>query len=100
MSEPSAKHMNGLNRVIHEPVRLAILKVLSTAKEADFNFLLATLGLTKGNLATHINTLEAAAYIEVSKEFVGKMPHTTYRITRLGRQEFEKHWKHLLEFAP
>ena len=47
MSEPSAKHMNGLNRVIHEPVRLAILKVLSTAKEADFNFLLATLGLTK-----------------------------------------------------
>lgn len=100
MSEPSAKHVNGLNRVIHEPVRLAILKVLSTAKEADFTFLLTTLGLTKGNLATHVNSLEAASYIEVSKELVGKMPRTTYKITKLGRQEFEKHWKHLMEFAP
>jgi DNA-binding transcriptional ArsR family regulator len=100
MSEPTAEHMNGLNRVIHEPVRLAILKVLETAREVDFSFLLGTLGLTKGNLATHINTLEAAGYVAVSKEFVGKIPRTTYRLTRLGRQEFEKHWKHLIKFAP
>ena len=100
MSEPNAKHMNGLNRVVHEPARLAILKILSTAKEADFTFLLTVLGLTKGNLATHVNSLEAAGYIEISKEFVGKMPHTTYKITKLGRREFQKHWKHLLEFAP
>ena len=100
MSRPNADDMNGLNRVVHEPARLAILKILSGAEEANFSFLLNVLGLTKGNLATHANSLEAAGYIEISKEFIGKMPHTTYRITKLGRREFEKHWRHLMKLAP
>jgi DNA-binding transcriptional ArsR family regulator len=100
MSEPNAKHMNGLSRVVHEPARLAILKVLSAAEEADFTFLLIVLGLTKGDLARHVNALEAARHIEIFKEFVGNMPHTTYRVTKLGRREFEKHWQHLMKFAP
>jgi predicted transcriptional regulator len=50
-------------------VRLAILKILTSAKEVDFNFLLTTLGVTKGNLATHINKLESTGLIEVKKQF-------------------------------
>jgi DNA-binding transcriptional ArsR family regulator len=91
---------NNIDRVIHEPVRLAILKILTSAKELDFNFLLTTLGVTKGNLATHINRLEEAGLVEVKKEFVGRIPHTSYRITKTGRREFEKYWKNLRELAP
>ena len=91
---------NNIDRVIHEPVRLAILKILSSAKEVDFKFLLTTLGLTKGNLATHINKLEDAELIRVKKEFRGKIPHTSYRITNTGRRQFQKYWKNLKELAP
>ncbi|MHC4457948.1 MAG: transcriptional regulator [Planctomycetota bacterium] len=91
---------NNINRVIHEPVRLAILKILTSAKEVDFNFLLMTLGVTKGNLATHINKLETTGLIEVKKEFRGKIPHTSYRITKNGRRQFQKYWKNLKALAP
>jgi len=91
---------NNINRVVHEPVRLAILKILTSAKEVDFNFLLTTLGVTKGNLATHTNTLESAGLIEVKKEFRGKIPHTSYRITKTGRRQFQKYWENLQALAP
>ena len=91
---------NGINRVVHEPVRLAILKILSSVKEVDFKFLLTTLGLTKGNLATHINKLEETKLIAVKKEFRGKIPHTSYRITNTGRQQFQEYWKNMKELAP
>jgi predicted ArsR family transcriptional regulator len=81
-------------------VRLAILKILTSAKEADFNFLLTTLGLTKGNLATHINKLESTGLIEVKKQFRGKIPHTSYRITKTGRQQFQKYWENMRALAP
>jgi len=89
-----------LDRIVHEPVRLAILKILTSAKEVDFNFLLTTLGVTKGNLATHINRLEATGFIEVKKEFRGKMPHTSYRITKTGRRQFQKYWENMKALAP
>ncbi len=91
---------NNINRIVHEPVRLAILKILTSAKEVDFNFLLTTLGVTKGNLATHINKLEMTGFVEVKKEFRGKMPHTSYRITRTGRRQFQKYWENMKALAP
>ena len=91
---------NSINRVVHEPVRLAILKILTSAKEVDFNFLLTTLGVTKGNLATHINKLETTGLIEVRKEFRGKIPRTSYRITRTGRIQFQKYWDNMKALAP
>ena len=91
---------NSINRVVHEPVRLAILKILTSAKEVDFNFLLTTLGVTKGNLATHINKLESTGLIEVKKQFRGKIPHTSYRITRTGRHQFQKYWENMKALAP
>jgi DNA-binding transcriptional ArsR family regulator len=91
---------NSINRVVHEPVRLAILKILISAKEVDFNFLLTTLGVTKGNLATHINKLESTGLVEIQKQFRGKIPHTSYRITRTGRQQFQKYWENMKALAP
>jgi len=91
---------NNIDRVIHEPVRLAILKILTSAKEVDFNFLLTTLGLTKGNLATHTSKLETAGFIEVKKEFRGKIPHTSYRITKTGQREFQEYWENMSQLAP
>lgn len=49
------------------------------------------LSITDGNLASHSTALEKAEYIEVKKEFVGKKPKTSYRVTNLGRHAFEEH---------
>jgi predicted ArsR family transcriptional regulator len=91
---------NSINRVVHEPVRLAILKILTSAKEVDFNFLLTALGVTKGNLATHINKLESTGLIEVKKQFRGRIPHTSYRVTKTGRNQFQKYWDNMKALAP
>lgn len=57
----------------------------------EFNVLKESLGATDGNLASHLSNLEKHEYIEVSKQFVGKKPQTTYRTTLKGRKAFEEH---------
>jgi DNA-binding transcriptional ArsR family regulator len=84
--------MTELDRVIHEPARLRTLMILSGVDTADFSFLLSTLGLSKGNLSSHMDKLEGAAYVEVRKSFNGKMPHTDYRLTDAGRQALAGYW--------
>ena len=81
-----------LDRIIHEPVRLKIMMILSGADEADFNFLRATLALTNGNLSSHVDRLEQAGYVKVHKRFEGKMPHTGYRLTAAGRRALAQYW--------
>ena len=87
--------MADINRVIHEPARLRIMTLLSGVASADFNFLLSTLGLTRGNLSSHMDRLEKAAYVEVAKQFRGKMPHTDYTLTAAGRQALKAYWDEL-----
>lgn len=87
--------MNDVDRVVHEPARLRILTILSGADVADFQFLLNVLGLTKGNLSSHMEKLEAAGYVTVEKSFIGKTPHTDYRLTDEGRQALARYWKSL-----
>lgn len=87
--------MDDLDRTIHEPARLRILTVLSGVDEADFNFLLNTLSLTKGNLSSHIDRLEKAGYVNVVKSFNGRIPHTDFSITEEGIQALEKYWEEL-----
>ena len=65
-----------INRLIHEPSRMAIMGVLASIEQADFKYLLGTTGLTKGNLSRHLTKLEDAGYVEIIKTFVGKMPKT------------------------
>src|SRR6187551_2254947 len=93
MLEP--KEAPVLDRLIHEPGRLAILTVLSSVKDADFVFLQRTTGLTKGNLSSHLTKLEAASLLEIDKRFIGKKPNTNVRITKLGKQRIAQHWKQL-----
>jgi DNA-binding transcriptional ArsR family regulator len=79
--------------IVHQPTRLRIMMLLSGLKEADFNFLLNTLGLTKGNLSVQSAKLEEAGYIEITKAFEGKIPRTTYRLAALGRQRLAEYWQ-------
>ena len=85
--------MNELDRTIHEPARLRIVMLLSGAESADFNFLLSTLGLTRGNLSSHVDRLEQAGYVRVTKSFNGRVPHTEYRLTAAGRKALKAYWQ-------
>lgn len=58
---------------------------------ADFNTLKELLGVTDGNLASHIKALEKVDYIRVKKEFIDRKPNTRYSVTKLGKKEFRKH---------
>ena len=80
-----------LDRVVHEPARLAILAVLSGAAEVDFAFLQAATGLTKGNLSRQASKLEETGYITIRKYFRGKIPATGYRITAPGREALTRY---------
>jgi DNA-binding transcriptional ArsR family regulator len=81
-----------LDRIIHEPVRLRIMATLGGVDTADFTFLVSTLGLSKGNLSSHMDTLESAGYVKVVKRFNGKITNTQYTLTPPGRKALEKHW--------
>ena len=84
-----------LDRLIHEPGRLAILTVLTSVTDADFVFLQRTTGLTKGNLSSHLSKLEDAGLVEVTKRFVGKKPNTKVTITPTGARRVTRHWDQL-----
>jgi DNA-binding MarR family transcriptional regulator len=85
----------GLDRLIHEPNRLALLTVLSSTQDADFVFLQRTLGLTNGNLSSHLSKLEEAGLVTVHKSFVGRKPHTSVSLTDVGRTRIRAHWEQL-----
>jgi DNA-binding PadR family transcriptional regulator len=57
----------------------------------DFNTLKEMLKVTDGNLASHLSNLEKKLYVEVKKEFIGKKPSTSYRVTHSGRKVFTDH---------
>jgi DNA-binding MarR family transcriptional regulator len=84
-----------LDRMIHEPGRLAILTVLSSAKSADFTFLQQVTGLTNGNLSSHLSKLEDAGLLVIDKRFVRKKPKTSASLTPLGRRRIAAHWDQL-----
>ena len=85
-----------LDRLVHEPARLAILTVLAQAGAVEFKFVEQVTRLTKGNLNSHATKLEAAGYLVVIKAFRGKTPVTSFRITDLGREALTTYWKQLM----
>ena len=89
------EHLAALNRLVHEPSRLAILTALSACEKADFVFLLNITGLTKGNLSSHLSKLEQARLVEIEKKFEGRQPVTYAMLSREGREALEEHWKRL-----
>src|SRR5579863_4571835 len=87
-----------IDRVIHEPARLMIVALLAAVKEADFQYLHQTTGLTKGNLSVHLSKLEEAGYIAIEKTFRGKYPLTVCRLTERGK-EVLNHYRKVIKAA-
>ena len=75
-----------IDRIIHSPARLLILRVLSVLSAADFTFLLNQTGLTRGNLSINLGKLEEAGYVTIRKEFVNKVPRTLVRLSSRGKK--------------
>ena len=88
-----------LDRVIHEKGRLAIMSMLAASKDLSFTELRDALGMTDGNLTTHIRTLHQAGYLAVTKSFANKRPLTTCHLTPAGRKAFSAHVDRLEEIV-
>ncbi|GAH15458.1 unnamed protein product [marine sediment metagenome] len=84
-----------LDPVIHSRIRLAVLSILISVREASFNYLKETIGTTDGNLSASLSKLEEAGYISIKKSFKGKKPLTTCLIREKGRTAFSKYMKAL-----
>jgi len=93
----SQEPIASIDRLIHEPSRLIIMAHLYVVDDADFLFLVRQTGMTWGNLSVHISKLEAAGYLQVKKEFLGKKPHTVVSLTKQGRKAFEAYRKGMKE---
>jgi DNA-binding HxlR family transcriptional regulator len=86
------KHiLDHLNKAFDNRTRLGIMSILMVGEWEDFKHLRDTLGVSDGNLASHLKTLEKEQFIEVRKQFVGRKPNTSYQVTPLGRKAFNDH---------
>jgi DNA-binding MarR family transcriptional regulator len=77
-----------LDRVIHEKGRLAILSALAATPELSFTELRGMLGMTDGNLATHVRILQEEGFISIAKSYEKNRPLTTCALTATGRKAF------------
>lgn len=84
-----------LDKVINERARLAIVSALATSPSRTHNELRDVLALTDGNLSVHARKLEEAGYISCDKDFAGRTPRTTYKLTPAGREAFERYLGHM-----
>ncbi|HSS48468.1 MAG TPA: transcriptional regulator [Thermoanaerobaculia bacterium] len=95
MTTTPFEQLASLDRLVHDPARLAILTALSACERADFLFLLRITGLTKGNLSSHLSKLEEAKLVEIEKRFVAKKTQTLARLSDLGRQTLADYWEEM-----
>lgn len=80
----------GFDDVVHQRTRLGILALLAEAAEADFTYLRKVLDLTDGNLGRHLEILERAGLITISKGYRGRRPRTRATITAEGRRALRR----------
>jgi DNA-binding MarR family transcriptional regulator len=96
MSKPF-EEMSSLDRLVHEPARLAILTALAACRGCNFVYLQSLTTITKGNLSNHLQKLEDGGLVSIKKGFRGRVPRTTVQLTQKGRVAIEQHWRHLEE---
>ena len=84
-----------LDPILHSQLRLAVISLLISVKEAEFTFIKEKTNATAGNLSVQINKLKEAGYIEVVKQFKDNYPQTTCRITPAGIIAFDEYVKNL-----
>jgi DNA-binding transcriptional ArsR family regulator len=82
-----------LDPILHSQLRLAVISLLISVKEAEFTFLREKTNATAGNLSVQINKLKEAGYIDVTKQFKDNYPQTTCKITAAGISAFEEYVK-------
>ena len=87
-----------LDPILHSQLRLAVVSLLISVKEAEFTFIREKTNSTAGNLSVQINKLKEAGYIEVTKQFKDNYPQTICRITHAGIAAFESYVKNLQSY--
>jgi DNA-binding transcriptional ArsR family regulator len=87
-----------LDPILHSQLRLAVISLLISVKEAEFTFLKEKTNSTAGNLSVQINKLKDAGYIDVTKQFSNNYPQTICKITVRGIDAFEEYVKALQSY--
>lgn len=87
-----------LDPILHSQLRLAVMSLLITVKEAEFTYLREKTGATAGNLSVQIQKLKEAGYIEVIKQFKDNYPQTICRVTQTGVTAFEQYVENLKSY--
>ena len=87
-----------LDPILHSQLRLAVMSLLITVKEAEFTFLKEKTKATAGNLSVQIQKLKEAGYIDVTKQFKDNYPQTICKITNTGINAFEKYVENLKSY--
>ena len=85
----------GLDRLIHERLRLGIVSALAVNDSLSFNDLKRLMDTSDGNLSVHARKLEEAHYITCHKSFEGRVPKTRYALTAQGRKALERYLDHM-----
>jgi DNA-binding MarR family transcriptional regulator len=83
--------LKNINKVFDNRVRLGIMSALMVNESLDFKSLKGLLGVTDGNLASHIKSLQKAGYVVVLKQFIANKPNTSYQLSIEGRNAFKAH---------
>ena len=78
-----------LDPILHSQLRLAVISLLISVKEAEFTFIKEKTNSTAGNLSVQINKLKEAGYIDVTKQFRDNYPLTICKISDIGIDAFE-----------
>jgi DNA-binding MarR family transcriptional regulator len=89
------EEMSSLDRLLHEPARLAILTALRACRSCDFVYLQSLTAITKGNLSNHLQKLERGGHVLIVKRFRGRTPQTVVSLTATGREAIDRHWHRL-----
>ncbi|WP_181448842.1 transcriptional regulator [Nonomuraea aridisoli] len=87
--------MTEIDRLVHDPSRLAITSALSACESADFLFLQRVTGLSKGNLSSHLAKLEKGEIVKIVKTGE-RRPRTVVSLTESGRTTVAEHWDRLM----
>jgi predicted transcriptional regulator len=87
-----------LDPILHSQLRLAIVSLLITSREVDFNLIKETTNATSGNISVQITKLKDAGYIEVVKSFKNNYQNTSLKITAKGIEAFESYVESLKQY--
>jgi len=84
-----------LDPILHSQLRLSVMSLLISVKEAEFTFIREKTNATAGNLSVQVNKLKEAGYIDVVKQFKDNYPQTVCKITPVGIAAFDEYVKNL-----